>query len=69
MRGARRIAISSYLIASGVFHRRVLAAGADVISPPLGAHDALARLILRRYDETAACFPAGDLPLSAGRRA
>jgi sirohydrochlorin ferrochelatase len=53
-RGARRVAISSYLLAPGFFHQRVLAAGADVVSPPLGAHDALARLILGRYDETAA---------------
>jgi sirohydrochlorin ferrochelatase len=68
-RGARRIAISSYLLAPGFFHQRVLAAGADVVSPPIGAHDALARLILRRYDEMAARSAPGRLPLHAGHRA
>ena len=55
-RGARRIAISSYLLAPGFFHQRVLDAGADVVSPPIGVHDALARLILRRYDEAASAY-------------
>jgi sirohydrochlorin ferrochelatase len=59
-RGARRIAVSSYLLAPGHFHRCLLEAGADVVSPPLGVHDALARLVLRRYDETA--------PVGASRR-
>ena len=45
-----------YLLAPGFFHQRVLAAGADVVSPPIGVHDALARLILRRYDEAAASY-------------
>jgi sirohydrochlorin ferrochelatase len=49
--GARRVVVASYLLAPGYFHRRVAEAGADVVSPPLGAHDALARLVLRRYDE------------------
>jgi sirohydrochlorin ferrochelatase len=49
----RRVAVASYLLAPGFFHRRVLSAGADLVSPPIGVHDALARLILRRYDETA----------------
>jgi sirohydrochlorin ferrochelatase len=49
--GARRVAVASYLLAPGHFQRRVAEAGADVVSPPLGAHDALARLVLRRYDE------------------
>jgi sirohydrochlorin ferrochelatase len=52
-RGARRVAVASYLLAPGFFHRRLLGAGADLVSPPIGVHDALARLILRRYDETA----------------
>lgn len=52
-RGARRVVVASYLLAPGFFHQRLLGAGADLVSPPIGAHDALARLILRRYDETA----------------
>lgn len=54
LRGVRRIAIASYLLATGYFHDRVLQAGADVVSPPLGVHDALARLILHRYHEAVA---------------
>ena len=59
--GARRVAVAAYLLAPGHFHRRLLDAGADIVSPPLGVHDALARLILRRYDEAVpmACSPAG----------
>jgi sirohydrochlorin ferrochelatase len=57
--GARRIAVASYLLAPGHFHQRLLDAGADVVSPPLGVHDGLARLILHRYDETALVGASG----------
>jgi sirohydrochlorin ferrochelatase len=50
-RGARHVAVASYLLAPGLFHDRMRAAGADHVSGPIGAHDAAARLILRRYDE------------------
>jgi sirohydrochlorin ferrochelatase len=65
LRGARRVAVASYLLAPGHFHRCLLDAGADIVSPPLGVHDALARLVLRRYDETAAVAypPAGGAHL------
>jgi len=53
-RGARRVAVASYLLAPGYFHGRLLAAGADLVSAPIGAHDAVARLVLRRYDEALA---------------
>jgi sirohydrochlorin ferrochelatase len=53
-RGARRVVIASYLLAPGYFHGRLLAAGADEVSPPIGAHDAVARLVLRRFDEALA---------------
>jgi sirohydrochlorin ferrochelatase len=52
-RGARRIAVAAYLLAPGHFHERMLRAGADEVSPPIGAHDAVAGLILRRFDEAA----------------
>ncbi|MBC6459380.1 sirohydrochlorin chelatase [Actinomadura sp. HBU206391] len=70
-RGARRIAIASYLIAPGFFHERVLAAGADDVSRPLGVHRALARLIVHRYDEAfgAAAGSGVDRPAEAARRA
>jgi sirohydrochlorin ferrochelatase len=50
-RGARRVAVASYLLAPGLFHERMLRSGADEVSPPIGAHDAVAGLILRRFDE------------------
>ncbi|MFG2020267.1 sirohydrochlorin chelatase [Actinomadura geliboluensis] len=49
--GARRVAVASYLLAPGRFHDRAAACGADVTAPPIGAHPAAARLVLRRYDE------------------
>ncbi|HEX6469637.1 MAG TPA: CbiX/SirB N-terminal domain-containing protein [Streptosporangiaceae bacterium] len=51
--GARRVAVASYLLAPGLFHERMLRSGADEVSPPIGAHDAAAALILRRFDEAA----------------
>ncbi|MEW2358513.1 CbiX/SirB N-terminal domain-containing protein [Spirillospora sp. NPDC029432] len=50
-RGAGRVLVASYLLAPGFFHGRMRAAGADAVSAPIGAHDALARLVLRRFDE------------------
>jgi sirohydrochlorin ferrochelatase len=50
-RGSRRVAVAAYLLAPGYFHERALRAGADGVSPPIGAHDAVAGLILRRFDE------------------
>ena len=47
-----RVIVASYLLAPGLFHTRMVTSGADVVSAPIGAHDAMARLILRRFDET-----------------
>ena len=55
----RRIAVASYLLAPGRFADAVAAAPADLIGAPLGDHDAVARLVLRRYDEARA---GGVLP-------
>ncbi|GAA4679959.1 CbiX/SirB N-terminal domain-containing protein [Streptomyces chumphonensis] len=51
--GHRRIALASYFTAPGHFATRCArAAGPGVpAAPPLGAHPALARLVLHRYDE------------------
>ncbi|MFI0369776.1 sirohydrochlorin chelatase [Actinomadura sp. 1N219] len=49
--GARRVAVASYLLAPGRFHDRMTACGADAVAAPIGAHAAVARLVLRRYDE------------------
>lgn len=36
--GERRVAVASWLLAPGLFHRTLGAAGADVVAAPLGAH-------------------------------
>ncbi|HEU5156536.1 MAG TPA: sirohydrochlorin chelatase [Streptosporangiaceae bacterium] len=53
--GAPRVAVASYFLAPGYFADKVRAgalhAGADVVSPVLGAAPELADIVLRRYDE------------------
>ncbi|WP_336208787.1 sirohydrochlorin chelatase [Nonomuraea sp. LPB2021202275-12-8] len=46
---AARVAVASYLLAPGYFHSRMVAAGADLVSAPLGAD--VAALVWHRYDE------------------
>ncbi|MHA7961942.1 sirohydrochlorin chelatase, partial [Streptomyces sp. L500] len=49
------VAVAPYLLAPGDFARRAGSGrGADAVAAPLGAHPAVARLVLRRYDEAAA---------------
>jgi sirohydrochlorin ferrochelatase len=54
--GHREVAVASYLMTPGFFARRAAdaadAAG-SVTSAPLGAHGAVARLIVNRYEEAA----------------
>ncbi|GAA0574919.1 sirohydrochlorin chelatase [Actinomadura livida] len=56
--GVERVAVASYLLAPGRFHDRIAACGADAVTPPIGAHPAAARLVLRRYDEARARLAA-----------
>ncbi|WP_051711563.1 sirohydrochlorin chelatase [Streptomyces sp. NRRL S-350] len=49
--GHPHVALATYLLAPGFFARRAAATPAAWTSPPLGAHPAVARLVLRRYDE------------------
>ncbi|MFP3986781.1 sirohydrochlorin chelatase [Streptomyces sp. E11-3] len=49
--GHEQVALATYLIAPGFFTRRAAGAGARHTSAPLAEHDALARLVLDRYDE------------------
>jgi sirohydrochlorin ferrochelatase len=51
---ADRVAVASYLLAAGHFHRVVAAAGADLTTEPLRDHSALARLVVQRYAAVAA---------------
>lgn len=47
--GHRRIAVASWLLAPGLFQRWLEESGADVVAPPLGAHPAVAEVIVDRY--------------------
>jgi sirohydrochlorin ferrochelatase len=47
--GERRIAVASWLLAPGVFHRRLAEAGADVVAAPLGAHPDVVAAVVARY--------------------
>ena len=64
MRGeGRRVAIATYLLAPGLFHDQLCDAGADVVTPPLLPHPAIADLVLRRYREVAeSAAPQGVAP-------
>jgi sirohydrochlorin ferrochelatase len=48
-RGARRVAVASYLLADGLFQDRLRASGADVVAEPLGAHAGVVRLVTSRF--------------------
>ncbi|SFF03858.1 Sirohydrochlorin ferrochelatase [Actinacidiphila alni] len=50
-RGHRRIAVASYFTAPGRFAAQTAAAAPWIAAAPLGAHEAMARLVLHRYDE------------------
>ncbi|WP_335645129.1 sirohydrochlorin chelatase [Amycolatopsis albispora] len=47
-----RVAVASWLLAPGLFHRRLADSGAAVVAEPLGAHPAIADLVVRRYQST-----------------
>ncbi|MEU6643657.1 sirohydrochlorin chelatase [Saccharomonospora sp. NPDC046836] len=51
-RTSHRVAVASWLLAPGLFQQRLVAADADLVAEPLGAHPAVADLVLRRYTET-----------------
>jgi sirohydrochlorin ferrochelatase len=54
-RTGRPVAVAAYLLAPGVFHDRLREAGAAWVSQPLGAHPAVARLVLARFGEGVTC--------------
>ncbi|MBT2449057.1 sirohydrochlorin chelatase [Streptomyces sp. ISL-43] len=57
-RGRHRVAVASYFTAPGRFATQCAAAAQGPAAAPLGAHPALARLVLRRYDEAVAALAA-----------
>lgn len=54
-----QVVIASYLLAPGYFHDRLLEAGADRVTAPLGPDPRLAAIALDRYDEVLARTPVG----------
>ena len=54
------VVVASYLLSPGQFADKVAESGADVVAAPLGAHPALARLVLERYDAAVAAPVATD---------
>ncbi|WP_216214315.1 sirohydrochlorin chelatase [Amycolatopsis aidingensis] len=61
----RRVAVASWLLAPGLFQRKVTLAGAQVVAEPLGAHPAVVDLILRRYTEAVSGSRSPSAPLTA----
>ncbi|MCP3755896.1 sirohydrochlorin chelatase [Streptomyces sp. TBY4] len=55
-RGLHRVAVASYFTAPGRFATASAAAAPGPAAAPLGAHPALARLVLQRYDEALAAL-------------
>ncbi|MEV6028168.1 sirohydrochlorin chelatase [Streptomyces sp. NPDC052036] len=53
-RGHHRIAVASYFAAPGRFAAECAAAAPWIAAAPLGAHPAVARLVLHRYDQALA---------------
>lgn len=53
-RGRHRIAVASYFTAPGRFATECAAAAPWIAAAPLGAHAAMARLVLHRYDQAVA---------------
>ncbi|MEV6808968.1 sirohydrochlorin chelatase [Streptomyces sp. NPDC051132] len=53
-RGRRRVALASYFTAPGRFATQCAEAAPWIASAPLGAHEAMARLVLHRYDQSLA---------------
>lgn len=47
--GASRVVIASYLLADGLFQRRLHNAGADRVTAPLGTHPGIARVVADRF--------------------
>jgi sirohydrochlorin ferrochelatase len=53
-RGRHRVAVASYFTAPGRFATECAAAAPGIAAAPLGAHPAMARLVLHRYDRALA---------------
>ncbi|MER5204040.1 sirohydrochlorin chelatase [Streptomyces sp. NPDC002825] len=57
----RRVAVASCFTAPGLFASRAAADAPRLAAQPLGAHPALARLVLHRYDQVRTTLPVREL--------
>lgn len=55
---AARVAVASWLLAPGLFQRRLAASGADVVGGPLAAHRRVAEVVVQRYAAAARVLAA-----------
>ncbi|MFE0704741.1 sirohydrochlorin chelatase [Streptomyces sp. NPDC058872] len=60
-RGRHRVAVASCFTAPGLFATRAAADAPWLAAAPLGAHPALARLVLHRYDQVRTVPPVREL--------
>lgn len=56
-----RVAVASYLLAPGLFQRRLDEAGADVVAGPIGAHPRVVDLVVERYRQAGGAYPGRTL--------
>lgn len=62
-RTASRVAVASWLLAPGLFHRALAGTGADVVADPIGPHPRLVETLAGRYLAALPARPcAGALP-------
>ncbi|MBV9313651.1 MAG: sirohydrochlorin chelatase [Pseudonocardia sp.] len=66
----RRVAVASWLLAPGLFQRRLADSGADIVANPLGVHAAVVETVVARYQLAVQDFLAGShhLVVAAGHR-
>ncbi|WNE96401.1 CbiX/SirB N-terminal domain-containing protein [Streptomyces luomodiensis] len=64
--GRDRIAVASYFTAPGRFATQCAHAAPGVAAAPLGAHPAVARLVLRRYEQALASAPVSHPAATVG---
>lgn len=60
-----RVAVASWLLAPGLFQRRLDDAGADAVADPLGAHRRIVDLVVNRYTAAITRTPVARTPVAA----
>jgi sirohydrochlorin ferrochelatase len=58
--GAQRVAVASWLLAPGLFQRRLDGCGADVVAAPLADHATVVDLVISRYQARQAAQPTAS---------